>query len=192
MSTHAHMLTLADRGPEARACIAEALELAAPMPDARLRDPLEATIAFAAVVEKNYDEAEQRLQATLSHPERTDFAACASMSYLADCALGRGDPAVALGRYAAALERELRNTDDNNALLQLIGIAASLAELRRDREAAMLVGAAEAIAAQLGMGRATILAGGVVGGPLDALADRLDPEELERERARGSESIGAP
>jgi predicted ATPase/class 3 adenylate cyclase len=187
MSTHAHMLTLADRGPDARACIAEALELAASMPDARIRELLEATIAFAAVVEENYDEAEQRLQATLSHPERTDFAACASMSYLADCALGRGDPAVALGRYAAALGREMRNTDDNNCLLQLIGIAAALAELGGDREAAVIVGAVEGIAEQLGMGRATILTGGVIGGPLGALADRLDPDEYERELARGRE-----
>ncbi|MGH2868657.1 MAG: ATP-binding protein [Solirubrobacteraceae bacterium] len=55
LTTHAHMLTLAGRGPDARAVIAEALALAVEIPDPRVRDQLEGTIAFAAVVEENWD-----------------------------------------------------------------------------------------------------------------------------------------
>jgi hypothetical protein len=62
MCTHAHLLTLAGRGAEARACVAEAQTLYEPGDDPRVLDQLEGTIAFAAVVERNYAEAEQRLR----------------------------------------------------------------------------------------------------------------------------------
>ena len=187
LSTHAHMLTRAGRGPDARACIAEALELAAGYPDRRARDQLEGTLAFAAVAEKNYDEAEARLRTNLARPERTDYAAVGSMSYLADCALGRGDGEAALGRYASALRREMRNTDANNSLLQLIGIAASLATLGRDADAALVLGAAEQLSADLGRSTELSLSDGVAAAPLAALAERLEPHERERRRSAGRE-----
>jgi predicted ATPase/class 3 adenylate cyclase len=180
MSVHAHMLTLAERAPDSRACIAEALELAAEHPDRRVREWLEGTLAFAAVADGNYDEAEARLQATLAHPERTDFASAASTSYLADCALGRGDPETALRRYAEALEQEVRNTDDNNSLLQLIGIAASLAELSRDEEAAFMVGAIEHASDTLGIAPVKLFGGGVYARPIAALEARLGPDAWAR------------
>jgi hypothetical protein len=183
ISTHAHMLTVADRGPAARAFVAEGLELAAGYPDPRFRDQLEGTLAFAAVIERNYDEAEERLQAILARPERTDFAAHGAMSYLADCALGRGDAQAALRRYAAALQVELRNTDENNAVLQLIGIATSLATLGRDSEAATMFGAVERFSARIGMNRASMLDQGGV----PELVQRLGAGEFERLRARGGE-----
>ncbi len=187
MSIHAHMLTRAKRGPDARACIGEALELAVGYPDHRVRDQLEGTLAFAAVAEGNYDEAEERLRNNLARPERTDYAAIGSMSYLADCALGRGDGEAALGRYASALQREMHNTDANNAVLQLIGIAASLAQLGRDSDAALMYGAVEHVSAELGRSRTAMLGGGVVAASLSALAARLEADELEHQRATGRE-----
>lgn len=185
MSIHAHTLTRAQCGPDARACIAEALELAAGYPDHRVRDQLEGTLAFAAVAEQNYDEAEERLRTNLARPERTDYAAVGSTSYLADCALGRGDGEAALRQYASALQREMNNTDANNAVLQLIGIAASLATLGRDGDAALVLGAVEHISADLGRSQASILGIGVTTEPLTALSDRVDPQEFEQQRATG-------
>ncbi|HEY5188330.1 MAG TPA: hypothetical protein VII87_04800, partial [Solirubrobacteraceae bacterium] len=185
MTTHAHMLTLAIRGPDARAVIAEALELASDITDQRVRDQLEGTIAFAAVVEENWDEAEERLQAILARPERTDFAANAAVSYFADCALGRGQGEQALERYGASLQNELRNTDLINAGVQMVGIAASLALLGRDEEAARIFGAAQRLGSEVGMGLDSLMSGGVVGAPITALQARMEPDIWERTVAGG-------
>jgi hypothetical protein len=187
LSTHAHMLTLADRGPDARAVVAEALALAADIRDPRVRDQLEGMIAFAAVVEENWDEAEVRLQAILDRPERTDFAANAAISYLADCALERGQAEQALERYAASLQREIRNTDAANAAVQMVGIAAALATLGRDEYATRVFGAAERVGAEVGMGRDSLMSGGVVGPPIEALQARLDAQEWKHATALGRE-----
>jgi tetratricopeptide (TPR) repeat protein len=185
MSGYAHWLTVAGRPAQARACIAEALKLAADDADQRVRDQLEGTLAFAAVAEGDYDQAEVRLQAILARPERTDFAAVAAMSYLADCALGRGDGEAALEHYASALRTEMAHTDANNAVLQLIGIAASLAVLNRDVEAAVTIGTVETISREIGMSRAPVMSGGVAGATLAELEQRLTADEWDRLRARG-------
>jgi predicted ATPase/class 3 adenylate cyclase len=187
LTTHAHMLTLAGRGTDARAVIGEALALAVGIPDQRVRDQLEGTIAFAAVVEENWDEAEQRLQAILDRPERTDFAANAAISYLADCALGRGQGTQALERYGASLEREIRNTDAANIAVQMVGIAAALATLGRDEDAARVFGAAERVGAEVGMNRGSLMSGGVVTPPIAALEERMGPQVWERATTRGRE-----
>jgi hypothetical protein len=85
----------------------------------------------------------------------------------------------------AALQVELGNTDENNAVLQLIGIATSLATLGRDTEAATMFGAVERVSVQIGMNRASIL--DQHAGPAAALAQRLGAGEFERHRARGRE-----
>jgi class 3 adenylate cyclase len=147
----------------------------------------EGTLAFAAVAEGNYDDAEERLQAILARPQRTDFAANGAMSYLADSALGRGDGSSALTSYASALETEMRNTDPNCALLQLVGIAASLAMLGRDSQAALMLGAVERVATMLGTNQVPLLTRGVVSDPLAALAGRLGHDQWERQRTAGRE-----
>ena len=185
MSIHAHMLTLNWRGSDARAVIAEALELARGLPDQRVRDQLEATTAFAAVVEGNWEEAELRLQEIMARPERTDFAAKAAPSYLADVALGRGDFESALGRYLYALDGQIAICDLNNVVLQLAGITASLTALHRDEEAARLTGATQRLADEIGMARATISQTGPYGEPLRALPQRLGPARYDRLRAEG-------
>jgi tetratricopeptide (TPR) repeat protein len=150
-----------------------------------VRDQLVGTLAFAAVAEGDYDQAEERLQAILARPERTDFAAVAAMSYLADCALGRGDGEVALQRYASALRTEIKHNDANNAVLQLIGVATSLAILRRDEDAAMILGAVEKISREIGISRARVMSGAVMGKPLEELERRLGAGESMRLRALG-------
>jgi hypothetical protein len=185
MSIHAHMLTLDWRGPDARAVIAEALELAGGLPDQRVRDQLEGTIAFAAVVEENWEEAELRLQEIMARPVRTDFAARAAPSYLADVAYGRGDFETALGRCLHALDGQIAISDLNNVVLQLVGITASLTALHRDEEAARLIGAMERLADEIGMPRATISQTGAHGEPLRVLPERLGPTRYDRLRAEG-------
>jgi predicted ATPase/class 3 adenylate cyclase len=187
VATHAHMLTLAGRGPDARAAVAEGLALAANLPDQRLRDQLEGTIAFAAVVEENWEEAEERLLAILARPERRDFAANAAISYLADCALGQGQGVLALERYGASLEREIRNTDTANMAVQMVGIAAALAVLARDEDAARVFGAAERVGGEVGMNRESLMSGEVVTPPIDALRERMGSQAWERATARGRE-----
>jgi predicted ATPase len=185
MSIHAHMLTLDWRGPDARAVIAEALELASGLPDQRLRDQLEGTIAFAAVVEENWEEAEMRLQEIMARPERTDFAAKAAPSYLADVAFGRGDFETALGRCLHALDGQIAISDLNNVVLQLVGITASLTGLHRDEEAARLIGAMERLADEIGMPRATISQTGAHGEPFRVLPERLGAARYDRLRDEG-------
>jgi tetratricopeptide (TPR) repeat protein len=185
MSGYAHWLTLAGRPRDARTIIAEALELAKRESDHRIRDQLEGTLAFAAVAEGDYDQAEARLQGILARPERTDFAAVAAISYMGDCALGRGDAAVAMNRYIESLRIEMAQTDANNSVLQLVGIAASLAMLGRDEEAARLIGAVEHISSELRMNSALLMSGAVVAAALRELEQRLGPSGWARQRAQG-------
>jgi predicted ATPase/class 3 adenylate cyclase len=184
IALHAHMLTLAGQGSQARAVVADGLALADdPSVDPRLRDQLEGTIAFAAVVEGNFDEAERRLQEILERPERTDFAARAAPSYLADCALGRGRYELALDRYAVAL-RLLRELDPNNTILQITAIAATLGGAGRDEQSAELVGAIERASREIGIGE-QLLDHGPYGPFLQAVKARLGPAEWDRRRRHG-------
>jgi hypothetical protein len=179
------MLTLAGDGPGSRTAISESLALAADHPDDRFRDNFEGTLAFAAVAEGGYDEAEERLQSILARPERTDFAARAAPSYLADCAFGRGDGALALERYLDSLERDLRLDDINNVLIQLSGVAASLVLLGRAADAARIVGGIARIGREVGW-EESYAGVGPVFATLAGLPDRLSAEEWERQSGAGA------
>jgi predicted ATPase/class 3 adenylate cyclase len=185
MSSHAHMLTLAWRGPEAREVIAEALGLAAGLPDPRVRDQLEGTIAFAAVVEGEWDEAETRLQEIMARPERTDFAARAAPSYLADVALGRRDYETALARYLRALDTVFAIGDLNNVVLQLAGIITCLTATNRDGDAARLLGGLQHLCDEVGMAPTLIAELGPYAEPLKVLPERLGQERYEQLTAEG-------
>jgi predicted ATPase/class 3 adenylate cyclase len=180
MALHIVALTHADDGPGARIAIAEALELAAGHPDHRFGHLFEGLLAFAAVAEGQFDEAEERLQEILRHPERNDFASLAASAVLADCAFGRGDGAVALERYLVALEDDVAAGDVVNSLLQLAGVAASLSLLRRDAEAARLTTATDRIGRELGQRLYKITP---VLAELDELERRVGPQEWTRHRA---------
>ncbi|MGH2913934.1 MAG: BTAD domain-containing putative transcriptional regulator [Solirubrobacteraceae bacterium] len=185
MGLHNHALTMVGDGRGARAAIDESLKLAARSPDPRFARLFEGTLAFAAVAEGNWEEAEERLQAILAHPDRTDFAAVSAPSYLADCAFGRRDGELALERYRESLERSLDVDDIVNSLLQLCGIAASLALLGRDAEAAFLIGAIKIRQSEIGWGEFSGI--DQVMRTLNALPDRLGRETYERQLAAGSE-----
>jgi hypothetical protein len=179
MALHSLSLVLAADGPGARVAIAESLELAAGHPDHRWRQLLEGMLAFAAVAEGRFEEAEQRLQEILRHPERTDSAANSASSFLGDCAIGRGDGPAALERYLVALEGE--RDDVRNSLLQITGVAASLSLLGRDTEAARLTTATDRIGRELD-GLSGVYGLTPVVAELRRLEQRLGPNEWERHR----------
>jgi predicted ATPase len=185
LAINGHMLTLANRGEDSRRCLNEALELAAADDaDPRLRDQLEGTLAFAAVVEGRYEEAARRLQDVMARPERTDFAAKAAPSYWADTALGQGDYGTALARFASAL-RDLRDYDLNNSVLQMIGMAAALAGLGSDERAAQLEGAIQSASREIGMADEVLSDQEMYAAPLRAAAERLGEQRWEQLRNDG-------
>ncbi|HEY8630370.1 MAG TPA: adenylate/guanylate cyclase domain-containing protein [Gaiellaceae bacterium] len=70
---------------------------------------------------------------------------------LGDLALDLGDPERALVRYAESMELSLRSRDRNSQIYCVAGIASALVEMRRERDAARLWGAAEAQERELGV-----------------------------------------
>jgi predicted ATPase/class 3 adenylate cyclase len=185
MGLHNHALTLAGDGRAARVAIAEALVVADGFPDPRFRQLFEGTLAFAAVADESWEEAEVRLQELVRHPERTDFAARAAPAYLADCALGRGDGELALRRYLDSLEEYLGLEDINNALIQLFGVAASLVLLNRDGEAARILGASRERVREIGSWEG-LFGIAAVSRALQTLPQRMERDEYERELATGA------
>jgi predicted ATPase len=179
MALHSLFLIDVDDGPGARAAIAASLQLATGHPDNRFQQLLGGMLAFAAVVEGLFEEAEQRLQEILRHPERTDFAAYGASSFLADCAFGRGDGTAALERYLIALE--VAPDDVRNSLTQVTGIAASLSLLGREAEAARLTTATDRIGRELD-GLSGINGIRPLVAELHRLEQRLGPNEWERHR----------
>jgi hypothetical protein len=182
LTTHAWILMAAERPAEARAVVAEALELAAEQPDPRHRDQLEGTLAHIAIVEGNLDEAEARLAEITSRPERTDFAAAGAVSAWGECALGRHDYDEALPRTVAALQQSGSVYD---TIGQLTVVAAALAGQGRDHEAAELMGAADRAAREVGMGERAPAGWSLVDEPLAAAAARVGEAKWERMRAHG-------
>ena len=185
LAIHAWMCNLAGRGGESRACVAEALALAARVrADPRLADHLEGTLAMAALAEGAFDEAEVRIQEVLSRPERTDFAAVGALIGATNAALGRGDYEAALQRGVTAL-REIRGRDTYNALMEMQAIIAALAGLGRDREAAQLSGACDQAYRELGMAQRPRGSWPNVHKLAAAAKARMGPEAWAQHEARG-------
>jgi hypothetical protein len=102
---------------------------------------------------------------------------------MADCALEQGHAEEALTNYADSL-RQLRGVDLTNAVMQMAGIAGSLALLGRDEEAAYIVGAVDAAAERVGIGGSLLDAGPMLA-PMAASRARLGPAEWDRAHAAG-------
>ncbi|HEX4011076.1 MAG TPA: adenylate/guanylate cyclase domain-containing protein [Solirubrobacteraceae bacterium] len=179
-----HDLVMSERADEALALMEEAAALAAAEPDRRLHDLVDGELAFVALAHGDYDDAERRLREIMSRPERTDFAAHAATSYWADCAFALGEFTAAIERYASSL-RELRGHDPNNCVSQLVGIAASLAGLGRDDEAAEAVGSIESASEQLGMAWEVAFHQSMVGRAVAAARERADPARWADAELRG-------
>jgi hypothetical protein len=69
----------------------------------------------------------------------------------------------------------------------MVGIAAALATLGRDEDAARVFGAAERVGAEVGMNRGSLMSGGVVTPPIAALEERMGPQVWERATTCGRE-----
>jgi hypothetical protein len=102
-----------------------------------------------ALCEEKFDAAERRLREIPRHPERTDFMSLYALCDFADCAFGLGQWQVALERFGMVLEKCVADRDVLNSLVQIAGIAASLALLQRDDEAAQLAAATERLGRDL-------------------------------------------
>jgi hypothetical protein len=181
MAHHVVLLAHVGDAPAARLAVAEGLELAAACPDERFGQFFEGMLAVADLQDGRLEEAELGLTELRRHPERTDFAARAAISYLADCAVARGDGAAALDRYLSALEDTLADEDVTSALLQLAGITASLSLLGRDSEAARLGTVTERLGRERGVlvrryGLERALR------ELDDLERRVGPDEWARQQ----------
>ncbi|MGH2868656.1 MAG: hypothetical protein ACRDNK_13975 [Solirubrobacteraceae bacterium] len=69
----------------------------------------------------------------------------------------------------------------------MVGIAAALATLGRDEDAAQVFGAAERVGADVGMNRGSLMSGAVVTPPIEALEQRMGPPAWARATSRGWE-----
>jgi hypothetical protein len=127
----------------ARELLDAALALPAVRADRRLEDLVGVEVAINRFAAGAIDEAEALLSEVVADPGRTDFFSQFADSYLADCAVIRGEYDEALPRYAEILQR-MRGTQLHNVLLQCLCMATALAGLGRDREAVELLEAVQA------------------------------------------------
>ncbi|MHA3700785.1 ATP-binding protein [Jatrophihabitans sp. YIM 134969] len=137
----AHHQTYLGDASLSRELVREGLAL---RPDPLTRETLEGVLAFAAVADEDWDDAEQRLTEIVAQSHRTDWIAVTAPSWLGDVHLVRGGHAEA---YRCAMAMVLGFVDPDAGSSHdgdhfLLG-AAALAEAGRPGDAARLVGVVE-------------------------------------------------
>ncbi len=121
----------------------EAISMAAGLTDPRWGELVEALRLIVLVDQGRFDEAWADLRSVARATERTDRNSLWAPSYLGDCALGLGEPAIALQYFRQQLSR-LDDRALGSVLAQLQGVAAALARLGEDADAVELMAAVEA------------------------------------------------
>lgn len=169
-----------------------ALESPAAQHDPRLRAFLLGELGINHYVMGRLDEAEALLSQVVDDPRIADsYIHSAAVSWWGDCALDRGEFAVALGRFAASLR--LSGSTRFNALIQCAEIAVALAGLGYDAQAIEVMAAAQAIVERDDLGRLDDSMWGDRLRLLDAARDRLGESAVakaqEQGRARDAQDV---
>jgi predicted ATPase/class 3 adenylate cyclase len=185
--TAAHMLGFArveEDVERARELLDAAGALPAVRADRRLEDLIGVEVAINRFAAGAIDDAEALLAEVEADAGRTDFFSQFAGSYLADCAVIRGEYDEALPRYAEILRR-MRGTQLHNVLLQCHCMATALAGLGRDREAVELIEATQAVGEREGIDLPDELS--IAPQLLAGARARLGQEACAQARRRGRE-----
>ena len=144
----------------------------------------EDNVAIALIASGDFEEAERRIRSWLDDQSVVNWARAGVATFLGDCARGRGAHRDAVGWYAEDM-RGLPRSHVGNMLMQVIGIAASCAELRLDTLAVELSVAVAKLVTEL---HVTMVGALSIGNePVDVASLRLPPEEFEAARTRGEQ-----
>lgn len=168
----------------ARAVIDRAIEMVRPTGDDTLVEACEHWYPVLDLEAADFASAEKGFQRILSRPHRSTYVSSGILTYLGDCAFGRGAFRTAIGYWTDHLGG-MATSQLVGVLLQIYAIGGACARLGYDEEAVELwVACAHTFKAQTGRPW-TDIALDWLEGPLTEAERRLPPDALRDARQRG-------